>query len=215
MGRSLFLGWLRVARVAAVIAGIGCSRYVELGTVSPVPGGDARLTLSMRSSETGYGPIGSAVRQIEGKIISLSDSTIDMAVTGVTRVTGFSESWSGQKVSVARSNITSIEAKKLSMPRTLGTLGAFVAAGFVAHGAMGGEGTSTGVGKPNPGNKPGAAHQPLRIVHTSLTVLLPLPAVTAGILHPSATPRSDARRSCAIARLRRLHQTQGGDLCDD
>ena len=153
MERSLSLGGLlRVARLAAVIAGIGCSRYVELGTISPVAGGDARLTLSMRSSQVTYGPIGSAVRQIEGRIVSVSDSTIDVAVSGVTRTTGFRESWTGQKVSVARNNVTSIEAKQFSVPRTLGTLGAVVAAGFVARGAMGGEGTSTGVGKRNPGN---------------------------------------------------------------
>ena len=154
MRRSLSLGGLqRVARLAAVILSIGCSRYVELGSVSPDPGGDARLTLAMRSSEVTYGPIGSAVRQIEGKIVSVSDSTIGVAVTGVTRSTGFSESWSGQQVSVARSNVTSIEAKQLSMPRTLGTLGAFVAAGLVAHSAIAaGEGTSSGVKKPNPGN---------------------------------------------------------------
>ena len=138
---------------AALVVCCGCSRYVDLGNTAPVPGGDVRLTLSMRAYEVAYGPIGSAVRQIEGKLLSAGDSTIEMGVTGVTRTTGFDETWSGEHVSVARSNITSIESKRLSVPRTLGTLGAVVAGSFVARGAIGGgEGTSSGIKKPGGGN---------------------------------------------------------------
>ena len=138
---------------AALLVCCGCSRYVELGNTAPVPGGDVRLTLSMRAYELAYGPIGSAVRQIEGKLLSADDSTIEIGVTGVTRTTGFDEAWSGEHVSVARSNITSIESKRLSVPRTLGTLGAVVAGSFVARGAIGGgEGTSSGIKKPGGGN---------------------------------------------------------------
>lgn len=154
MMRSLSTSDVRRAlSFAAVVVCCGCSRYVELGNTAPVPGGDVRLTLSMRAYEVAYGPIGSAVRLIEGKLVSAGDSTIEIAVTGVTRTTGFDETWSGQQVSVARSNITSIESKRLSVPRTLGTLGAVVAGSFVARGAIGGgEGTSSGVKKPGGGN---------------------------------------------------------------
>ena len=143
----------RVVRVAAIIAVCGCSRYVELGNVAPKPGGDIRVTLSMRAFDVAYGPIGSAVRQLEGNMLSADDSAIVMSVTGVTRTTGFDEAWLGQQVTVARSNVTSIEAKKLSVPRTLGTIGAVLAGSFFAHGAIsGGEGTSSGVRKPGGGN---------------------------------------------------------------
>ena len=153
MKRTISHGGIRRVALLAAVFACGCSSYIPLCSLTPIAGGDARITLSLRASEVAYGPIGSAVRQIEGRIISVGDSTLDVAVTGVTRITGFDESWSGQRVSVARGYITSIEAKQFSVPRTLGTIGAVVAGGFLAHGTIaGGEGTSSGVKKPGGGN---------------------------------------------------------------
>jgi hypothetical protein len=124
-----------------------------MGPGAPVPGGDARLTLSDRGASASYGAIGSGVRQVEGKIQSVDDTTIAIAVTEVTRQMGFDETWPGATVSIPRRDITRIESKQLSMPRTLVTVGGLIAGSLAVSSAInGGEGTSTGLKKSGGGN---------------------------------------------------------------
>ncbi len=143
----------RASRIAALLLCCGCQHYIDTGSGSPVPTGDARLTLSDHGSSVAYGAIGSGVRQVEGKIESVDDSTIAIAVTGVARQMGFNETWPGATVRIARSDVTRIESRKLSMPRTLVTIGGFIAGGLAVTSAInGGESTSSGLKKSGSGN---------------------------------------------------------------
>jgi hypothetical protein len=149
-----FVGYVGIVRRAAILSAMlccGCQRYVDL--VAAPSAGDARLTLVERGSGVSYGAIGSAVRQVEGRIRSTSDSSIEIYVTAVTRQLGFEEPWTGELVSIPRQDVTRIEAKTVSVPRTLVTIGGLIAGGIAARGAInGGESTSSGVKKPGGGN---------------------------------------------------------------
>jgi len=126
-----------------------CQQYVELGVPTPVANTDVRLTLSDSGGNAAYGPLGSSLRQIEGRATSVSDSSIRMLVTGVTRKTGYDESWGGDPVAVPRSYIVSVEKRTLSVPRTLATVGAVIAGSFFLGSALNhGETTSGTINKP-------------------------------------------------------------------
>jgi hypothetical protein len=142
-----------IGRIAALLLCCGCKHYIDVGSTAPAPAGDARLTLSDRGSSVTYGAIGSGVRQVEGKIQSVDDSTIAIAVTSVVRQMGFNETWPGATVTIPRRDVTRIESRKLSMPRTLATLGGFIAGSIAVGSAInGGEGTSSGLKKQGSGN---------------------------------------------------------------
>jgi hypothetical protein len=144
---------VHAARIAALLLCCGCQHYIDLGAVAPVPGGTARLTLSDHGGSVPYGAIGSSVRQVEGKIESVGDTSIAIAVTSVVRQTGFEETWPGATVSIARGDVTKIEAKRVSVPRTFVTVGGLIAGTIAVSGAISnGEGTSTSLKKPGSGN---------------------------------------------------------------
>ena len=141
------------SRAVALLLCCGCQHYIDLGNVSPAPAGDVRLTLSDRGSAVSYGAIGSGARQLEGNVEAVDDSTIAIAVTGVVRQMGFSETWPGATITIFRRDITRMESKKLSMPRTLATIGGFIAGSLAVTSAItGGEGTSGGLKKSGNGN---------------------------------------------------------------
>ena len=144
---------LRASRLAVLLICCGCQHYIDLGSGAPVPGGDARLTLSDHGASVAYGAIGSGVRQMEGRIQSVDDTAIAIAVTSVTRQLGFDETWPGATVSIPRRDVTRIEAKQLSVSRTLATVGGFIVGSLAVSSAItGGEGTSSGLKKSGNGN---------------------------------------------------------------
>jgi hypothetical protein len=144
---------VHAASCAALILCCACQHYIDLGTGTPVPSGDARLTLSDHGSSVSYGAIGSGVRQVEGNIESVADTSIAIAVTSVVRQNGFEETWPGATVSIPRRDVTKIEAKRVSVPRTFVAVGGLVAGSIALSGAISnGEGTSTGLKKPGSGN---------------------------------------------------------------
>ena len=154
-GMVLTISYRRVRRAlsAVLLVVCGCQKYVELGNSPAVTRGDVRLTVSDETAPLQYGAIGSNVRQVEGKVISTTDSAITLSVTSVLRRTGFGEAWNGETVSIPRTSIVMIESKQLSVSKTLATVGAVVAGSFAARGAInGGEGTGSGVRKPGGGN---------------------------------------------------------------
>lgn len=143
----------RVCRVVALLLCCGCQHYIDLGSAPPAPAGDARLTLSEHGGSISYGAIGSGLRQVEGRIQSVNDTAIAIAVTKVVRQMGFDETWPGATVSIARRDVTRIESRKLSVPRTLVTIGGLIAGTVAVGGAIAsGEGTGTGIKKQGSGN---------------------------------------------------------------
>jgi len=135
--------------LALLLAAGACQQYVELGVPAPPANMDVRLTLSDSGGNAAYGPLGSSLRQIEGRTTAVNDSSVRMLVTGVTRKTGYDESWGGDPVAVPRSYIVSVEKRKLSVPRTLATIGAVIAGSYFVGSALNhGETTSGTINKP-------------------------------------------------------------------
>ena len=134
----------------ALLACFACQRYVALDVAPSLVGSDVRVSLNSEAAGVSFSRIGSRVRQAEGRVLSASDSTLAIGVTGVTRLGGFQDSWGGDTVVFHRSEIVEVERREVSRSRTLLSVGAFVVGGILAHTRLtGGGGTVTG--QPPPG----------------------------------------------------------------
>jgi hypothetical protein len=136
--------------IVALVACVGCQRYVESDVAPSIVGSDVRVSLNTEAAGTAFSSIGSRVYMAEGKVLRADDSSLAIGVTGVTRLGGLQDSWGGDTVVFHRSEIADIQKKQLSRSRTLVSIGAFVVGAVIAHSQLSG-GNKTGVGVPRPG----------------------------------------------------------------
>ncbi|MGH7604595.1 MAG: hypothetical protein ACRENK_11440 [Gemmatimonadaceae bacterium] len=136
--------------ILALLASVSCQRYVALQAAPVSAGSDVRVNLAADAGAISFSRIGSGVRQVEGRVVGTSDSTLMIGVAGVTRLNGLEEAWNGDTVIFQRSEIQGVEEKRISASRTLLSLGGLVAGGIVAHAGLRG-GTSTVAGQPPTG----------------------------------------------------------------
>ena len=145
---------VRVWIAASVVLTTGaCQRYVEVPAAPRSPTGAVRITLTEDAASMPLGPIGSSVRQVEGRVLSVTDSAVSLSVSQVMRRTGFQEQWQGETVSLPRRTISVLEKQEFSVRRTFATVGAIIAGSFLTRGLING-GESTGT----PGRKPGGGN---------------------------------------------------------
>ena len=143
----------RLLVIGAVVVCSGCQRYVAVQQSPRQPAGDVRITLTDDATYVQRTPLGSNIRQLEGRVLQVNDSSVAIAVTELTRRAGLSESWHGETVVVPRRDVALLEKQTLSVPRTLATVGAMLAGSFaVRRGLNTGESTNTRTPKPGGGN---------------------------------------------------------------
>ncbi|HZE09220.1 MAG TPA: hypothetical protein VE110_10755 [Gemmatimonadaceae bacterium] len=133
-----------------LVSGVACQRYVALEAAPASVGTDVRVKLDADAAATSFSRIGSRVQQVEGRVVGVSDSTLAIGVTAVTRVNGLEDGWGGDTVVFRRSEIQGVEEKRISTSRTLLSVGGVVVGGFLAHAGLRG-GAGTGAGQPPTG----------------------------------------------------------------
>ncbi|MGH7652959.1 MAG: hypothetical protein ACREMS_14110 [Gemmatimonadaceae bacterium] len=126
---------------------VSCQRYVALDAAPVSVGTDVRVNLDADAAGISFSRIGSRVQQVEGRVVGMSDSSLAIGVTTVTRLNGLEDAWSGDTVVFQRSQIQGVEEKRISASRTLLSVGGLVVGGIVAHAGLRG-GTSTVAGQP-------------------------------------------------------------------
>ena len=141
--RSSILGFVLLA---------GCYRYVPVAPADLEPGGELRVELGDRGTAElarWIGPRGAAV---VGRVEAVSDSSVTLAVSDVTRINGSTEPWRGEAVAVPRTFAESWQTKRFDRKRTLiatlGTVAALVGLDLM----MGDHGFIPGVGASGRGN---------------------------------------------------------------
>lgn len=118
-----------------LIAGVllsccACQAYTPITVTPATATQDVRVTLTDAGAALTAGALGSGAMVIEGRLQSVTDSTLSLAVTQVTRAGGDDEARSGESVTLARSNIASVEQKRTAVGRSL------LAAGVIVGGAL-------------------------------------------------------------------------------
>lgn len=136
------------------VAGLmACEVYTPV-TVSPTQAGtNVRVTLTDQGTAMLASMLGTSAKQVEGSVSAVSDSTLRLAVTEVTRVDGNQEGWKGEPVTISRNVIATIERKQTSVARSVLVAGAIVGGAMLA--TRGGTGSQVG---PPPVGPPATGH---------------------------------------------------------
>jgi hypothetical protein len=112
-----------------------CYRYAPLDAPAPT-GASVRLHLAPAEAASLATTLGAGTAAVEGTIVEASDTTFVLAVTG-TRRAGESTAtpWGGDRVTVPRRAVASVEARRLDRRRTATVVG-LAALGAVAVRAL-------------------------------------------------------------------------------
>ncbi len=131
----------RAIAPAVALLCAGCQVYTPISLSSQAAKDDIRLTLTDGGGVDLARGLGGGASQLEGHIDAVTDSTVLLRITEVTRLTGAAETWSGEPVSIPRRDVATIERRTTSVARSLLVGGAIVAgavlAGTVAGSAIG------------------------------------------------------------------------------
>lgn len=135
---------LPAAAVASATLLSACYQYAPTaGEPAPTAGTEVRLVLTDASAARLAGPLGGGVQALDGRIdVAVADSIVVRA-TGTVLRTGETRQWNGERVALARGDVASVQARRLSRPRTLlavlGGVGIAIAAALGGRSAGGGD----------------------------------------------------------------------------
>ena len=115
-----------------MLACVGCQVYTPLTVAPTMTGTPVRVTLTESGSVANSMMLGGAATRLEGRVSGVTDSTLTLAVSDLTRLNGSEETWKGEAVTVRRSDVASVERKQTSVPRSILMAGAVVAGAYLA-----------------------------------------------------------------------------------
>jgi len=147
--------WVRAAVLSAATSiNVGCYTFapVESSTVSPNNGATMRVHVTDAGGAALAPLVGPYAGALDGQITDRNDSALVMSVTQLTRRNGVEESWKGERVTIPRAGIASLQQKRFARGRTALFVGGLVAAAAIlavslsGAGAEGGRGTGGGGG---------------------------------------------------------------------
>jgi hypothetical protein len=143
-------------RVAIWIGMLGvstaCYSYNPLTTPSPEPGSSVAVRLTDAGSQELAPYLGPTVFVVRGRYLGDSAGGIVVSVTSVELQRGDELSWAGERVTLANSQIASLDVRRLAKGRSL-LLAGVSAGGLVATTlafTLNGGGTQPGPGRPRP-----------------------------------------------------------------
>ena len=150
---ALIKNQIRTALVSvSFLTTASCTAYTPIHGVEAAPGNNVRVRLSDKGAADLAQRIGPRVRQLEGTLKQVTDSSMLVSVRRVTREGGGEDTYDGQDISIPSQDIETAESSKTSAPRSILTAGAILASVFlVAKGA--GDISGGGSNRPPPGSR--------------------------------------------------------------
>lgn len=130
---------MRPAAIAVLVAAAGCYAFVPAEPSGTPPRGAVQIALTNEGSIALTPQIGPSVATLEGRLLADSGSTYVLGVARTVRRDGAETDWRGEKVSIPRPLVSSVETRQLSRIRT-------VAIGALATGLLALISESFGVG---------------------------------------------------------------------
>jgi hypothetical protein len=140
----------RTVAPAVALLCVGCQVYTPVSLTSQRAKDDVRLTLTNDGTVNLARALGVGASELEGRIDAVTDSTIVMRITELTRLTGSDETWSGEPVTIPRASVATVERRTTLVARSV-LLGGAIVVGAVLAGTVVGSaegGSSTGPIKP-------------------------------------------------------------------
>lgn len=124
----------------------GCYTFAPVGTETPNRATQMRVFLSSPRDIRLTRYTVNNVTEVDGELVSLSDSTVVLSVGRVVAQSGDDELGNGETVSLPRAQVASLERKKVSVLRSL-----IVVAGVAIVAVLAGVGFSQGGASSQPG----------------------------------------------------------------
>ncbi len=116
----------------------GCYESVPLGTVDPLPGKEVVVELTAGGGMRLASSIGPGAMSLSGIMRAAGPDTIGVAVKAVTQEGGEERFWRGERVAIARADISRISERRLSRPKSGLAAALLVAAAWAVHQSFGG-----------------------------------------------------------------------------
>ncbi len=137
--------------LSVALALTACYTYRPLTTPEPVAGSRVSAQLTGAGSQELAGEIGPDVLHVEGKVLHVDSTGLDLEVREIESYRGIRSDWNGEQVRLPRVAVAGIQERKLS-PGGTGIMGGAIVAGLYAiYRVLGGPGLFEG----NPGQGAG------------------------------------------------------------
>jgi len=120
------------------VAAGGCYSYTPLAAnTEPKPATPLRVELTLTGGDSLARFLGPSVQMVDGKLVQMSPSAIELGVTQVVMYSGMEQYWKGETVTVPKPYVAKIEERTFSWTKT-GLLTAVVVGAMVAFQSAGG-----------------------------------------------------------------------------
>ena len=113
--------------IAGSLLGAACSAYTSISPALAPPGGTVRLSINDAGRSETLVPLGREITSVEGEVRSVSDSSITIAVTEVSRASSDVEQYHGEAMTIPSRYIGVIERKRVQVARSFAIAGAILA----------------------------------------------------------------------------------------
>jgi hypothetical protein len=117
--------------VGAIIASsffcVACSTYTSITPALAPSGGTVRLSLNDAGRAETLAPFGKQLNSVEGKVRSVTDSAIIIAISQVSRASSDVEQYHGEAMTIPSRYIGTIERRRVQVARSLAIAGAILA----------------------------------------------------------------------------------------
>jgi hypothetical protein len=122
----------------------GCYTYRPLATPNPVPGDRVSAQLTTDGSRDLTSQVGPEVLHIEGNVLDLDSTGLNLEVLEIESYRGIRSDWHGEHVRLPREAVVGIQERRLSIGGTT-LMGGVLAAGLYAvYRILGGPGLFEG-----------------------------------------------------------------------
>jgi hypothetical protein len=135
----------------SLLAAVSCTTYAPLRGSEISPGYEIRVRLTDRGAVNLAPRIGPRARQLEGTLRQVTDTSLVLSVRRVIREAGGEDTYGGGEIPLRSEDFESVEASKVSMPRSILVAGAVIASVFLVAKGAGSSSGAPGGGPPPPG----------------------------------------------------------------
>ena len=116
----------RIVGAILLATNAACYSHLPVGLGKPAPESRIIVGITDVGADQMANSIGLAAREVEGFVVSATDSVWRLRVMRVDQLGGFSSQWNGEEVDFPRSVMTNVREKRLNKTNSWLAAGAFV-----------------------------------------------------------------------------------------
>ena len=149
------------ACVVGALLSTGCYTLQPVAGGAPAAGREVAFDITDAGRVALGGSMGPAIRRVEGRLVRVDADAYAVSVTGVDFISGTSQTWSGETVTLKRDYVATSYARRFSPARTIAltAVGVGAVALIVTRSLVGG-GTPDSPSPPPPGGQSSRGPRP-------------------------------------------------------